>query len=77
MRKKIVAKDDRLLTDIMQSEGLSYQDVAKKLDITRQAARQQIQKQIGHMRVSSLIRITEQLGHHIEIVKDEEGENGR
>ena len=59
-----------LVADLMAEQG-------KKIGITRQAARQIIQKPVGSMKVSSLIKVSKQLGYHLELVRTGGEDDGR
>lgn len=71
MRKRIEADDRNTLTEIMLDEGRSYQKIATALGISRQAVRQIMQKPLGCMRVSSLLKVAGTVGYHLELVKEE------
>ena len=71
MRRKITGDEKDLFTKIMHEEGSSYQKVATVLGISRQAARQVVQKPVASMRVSSLLRVSHVFGYHLELVREE------
>lgn len=71
MRERIDVNEKNLLTNIMVERGSTYQKIANELGVSRQAARQIMLKSATSMRVSSLMKVSNVLGYHLELVKDD------
>lgn len=71
MRRRIEPESkEKTLSEIMIENNSSYQKIATDVGVSRQCARQIVQRPITCMKVNTLAKIAEVLGYHLELVPD-------
>ena len=65
----VAGNASELIGKIMEDRGITYSELAKTMDTSRQAVQQLVTRKTNNMRVLTFVKVSDALGYDVVLVK--------